>query len=111
MRNRLVAGLKQLADRFRGRDVVAIVCGANISRDVDVPVGFFFDEMSDDVAAYSPGQSKGTAREAVGGGPDPMAKRETLDLVPAYYNIHDASVRKRLLELIQAMAKDYETEN
>jgi threonine dehydratase len=29
-----LAGLKQLADRFRGRDVVAIVCGANISRDV-----------------------------------------------------------------------------
>ena len=29
-----LAGLKQLGDRFRGRDVVAIVCGANISRDV-----------------------------------------------------------------------------
>ncbi len=40
-----------------------------------------------------------------------MAKRETLDLVPAYYNIHDASVRKRLLKLIKALAKDYETEN
>ncbi len=28
-----LAGLKQLGDRFRGRDVVAIICGANISRD------------------------------------------------------------------------------
>jgi threonine dehydratase len=28
-----LAGLKQLGHRFRGRDVVAIVCGANISRD------------------------------------------------------------------------------
>lgn len=29
-----LAGLKQLGDRFCGRDVVAIVCGENISRDV-----------------------------------------------------------------------------
>jgi threonine dehydratase len=28
-----LAGLKQFAQRFRGRDVVAIICGANISRD------------------------------------------------------------------------------
>ncbi len=83
----------------------------DLARVLDVPVGFFFDDMSDDVAAHSPRPSKGTAREAADVGPDPMAKRETLDLVPAYYNIHDASVRKRLLELIQAMAKDYETEN
>ena len=28
-----LAGLKQTGDRHRGRDVVVIVCGANISRD------------------------------------------------------------------------------
>ena len=28
-----LAGLKQLGDRFRGPDVVAIICGANINRD------------------------------------------------------------------------------
>ncbi len=83
----------------------------DFARVLDVPVGFFFDEMSEDVAARSPGRLKGTASEAVDVGPDPKAKRETVDLVRAYYKIHDASVRKRLLELIQAMAKDYETEN
>ena len=83
----------------------------DLARALDVPVEFFFDDMSDDVAAHSPGQSKGTASEAVGGGPDPMAKRETLDLVPAYYKIHDASVRKRLLAFMQALAKDCEAEN
>jgi threonine dehydratase len=28
-----LAGLKQIGDRYRGRDVVVIVCGANISRE------------------------------------------------------------------------------
>ncbi len=83
----------------------------DLARALDVPVEFFFDEMSDDVAAHSPGQSKGTASEAVDGGPDPMAMRETLDLVPAYYKIHDASVRKRLLAFMQALAKDCGAEN
>ncbi len=83
----------------------------DLARVLDVPVGFFFDDMSDDVAACSPGQSKGTAREAADVGPDPMAKRETLDLVRAYYNIHDASLRKRLLKIIKALATGYEAEN
>ncbi len=82
-----------------------------LARVLDVPVGFFFDDMSDDVARRSPGQSKGTASEAVDVGPDPMAKRETLNLVPAYYKIRDASVRKRLFEFIKALARGYETEN
>ena len=83
----------------------------DLARVLYVPVGFFFDDMSDDVAARSPGQSKGTASEAVDVGPDPMAKRENLDLVRAYYNIHDASLRKRLFELIKALATGSETEN
>ncbi len=83
----------------------------DLARVLDVPVGFFFDDMSDDIAARSPGRSKGAASRAVDVGPDPMATRETLDLVPAYYKIHDASVRKRLLEFMQALAKDNETEN
>ena len=83
----------------------------DLARVLDVPVGLFFDDMSDDVAAHSPGPSKGTASEAVDVGPDPMAKHETLDLVRAYYNIHDASLRKRLLKLIHALATGYETEN
>ena len=36
--------------------------------------------------------------------PDPMAKRETLELVRAYYRIHDSQVRKRLFEMTKALA-------
>ena len=34
-----------------------------------------------------------------------MIKRETLELVRAYYRITDAPARKRLFELTKAMAK------
>jgi transcriptional regulator with XRE-family HTH domain len=101
----------QVAKYERGFNRIGASRLFDLARVLDVPVGFFFDDMSDDVAACSPGQSKGTASEAVDVGPDPMAKRGTMDLVPAYYKIHDASVRKRLLAFMQALATAYETEN
>jgi len=36
---------------------------------------------------------------------DPMAQRETLLLVRAYYDIADPAVRRRLLDLIRAMGR------
>ncbi len=37
--------------------------------------------------------------------PDPMSKRETLELVRAYYRVTDRQVRKRFLDLIRSLAK------
>jgi transcriptional regulator with XRE-family HTH domain len=76
----------------------------DLSRVLDVPVGFFFEEMSDDVASRSPGQIRGMAETQMSFQPDPMAKRETLELVRAYYRITDARVRKRLFEMTKALA-------
>jgi hypothetical protein len=36
---------------------------------------------------------------------DPMARRETLEFVRAYYKITDPAVRKRVFELTKAVAK------
>jgi hypothetical protein len=36
---------------------------------------------------------------------DPLAKRETLEFVRAYYKIVDPAVRKRVFELTKAVAK------
>jgi len=36
---------------------------------------------------------------------NPMARRETLELVRAYYRIDDPAVRKRVFELTKAVAK------
>jgi transcriptional regulator with XRE-family HTH domain len=66
---------------------------------LDVPVSYFFDEMETSAA-------RGLAEPKSGDyEPDPMMKRETLELVRAYYRIHDPSVRKRLFELAKALAK------
>jgi len=82
----------------------------DLSRVLDVPVGYFFDDMSDDVAARSPRQIRGLVEEPEAYEPDPMAKRETLELVRAYYKIRDARVRKRLFEMTKALgaARDEE---
>ncbi len=76
----------------------------DLSRVLDVSIGFFFDEMSDETAAKSPRQIMGMAEIQSTFEPDPMAKRETLELVRAYYRINDPKVRKRLFEMTKALA-------
>jgi hypothetical protein len=41
--------------------------------------------------------------DGFGGGDDPLAKRETLELVRAYYRITEPAIRKRVFELIKSM--------
>ncbi len=74
-----------------------------LSQVLDVPVEYFFDDMPAAVAASSPAQGGGKAKKPPGYEPDPMATRETLELVRAYYKIEDADVRKRLYELTKAL--------
>ncbi|WP_207455811.1 helix-turn-helix domain-containing protein [Azospirillum sp. SYSU D00513] len=78
----------------------------DLSRVLDVPVSFFFDDMPADAANAPVDDDDAPATEEKAGGyePDPMAKRETLELVRAYYRINDPSVRKRLFELTKAVA-------
>lgn len=75
----------------------------DLSRVLDVPVGYFFEDITDDVAARSPRQIRGMAETPEPYEPDPMAKRETLELVRAYYKIGDPRVRKRLFEMTKAL--------
>jgi transcriptional regulator with XRE-family HTH domain len=78
----------------------------DLSRVLDVPVSFFFDDMPAEAANAPVDDDEAAGGEEKTGGyePDPMAKRETLELVRAYYRINDASVRKRLFELTKAVA-------
>ena len=80
----------------------------DLSRVLDVPVSFFFDDMTEDVARRSPRHPQtgaGLAEEPAGFENDPMTKRETLELVRAYYRITDPQVRKRVFELVKALAR------
>ena len=79
----------------------------DLSRVLDVPVSFFFDDMTEDVQNQSPRLISGIAgfeETASSYEADPMTKRETLELVRAYYRITDPQVRKRVFELSKALA-------
>lgn len=96
---------QQVQKYERGANRIGASRMFDLSRVLDVPVSFFFDDMSSDTAAKSPRRTVGLAEQPVEPfEPDPMAKRETLELVRAYYRIKDPSVRKRVFELTKALA-------
>ena len=70
-----------------------------IGRVLDVPVAYFFEDMPEglDTATNPPEGSPAPER-------DTMLRRETLELVRAYYKIEAPTVRRRMRELIKAMA-------
>ncbi len=76
----------------------------DLSRVLDVPIAHFFDDMPTAVAASSPANKKrGGAKKPPSYELDPMAKRETLELVRAYYKISNPQVRKRLFEMTKTL--------
>jgi len=79
----------------------------DLSRVLDVPISFFFDDMPDSVASnYSAGSARraaGFSESHDGFGDDTLNRRETLELVRAYYRITDPAVRKRVFDLIKSM--------
>ncbi len=76
----------------------------DLARVLDVPVNFFFEDMPTAVAAISPAtKRRGKAKKLTGFEPNLMVKRETLELVRAYYEIEDADVRKGVYQLTKAM--------
>jgi transcriptional regulator with XRE-family HTH domain len=79
----------------------------DLARVLDVPIGFFFDDMPDSMGG--PGSSfrtrlTGFAETGEGSEGDTLHKRETLELVRAYYRITEPAVRKRVFDLIKGLA-------
>jgi transcriptional regulator with XRE-family HTH domain len=79
----------------------------DLSRVLDVPISFFFDDMPDSLAADFGGlpnrRATGHAESQDPFGDDTLSRRETLELVRAYYRITDPSIRKRVFDLIKSM--------
>ncbi len=80
---------------------------------LDVSVSYFFEEMPGDVKKtrgdYAAPENTGNVETVQAG--DPMARRETLELVRAYYRIEDPKVRKRVFELTKSIANASDTED
>src|SRR4051794_39986068 len=74
-----------------------------LSQALDVPVSFFFDD-TDPVRAPAMGGFAEPPAEAFE--TDPLHQPETLELVRAYLAIEDATVRRRLLDFVKALAAE-----
>ena len=79
----------------------------DLSRVLDVPISFFFDDLPEGLASTYGGH---TSRRAAGLSEmqdsftdDALNRRETLELVRAYYRITDPAVRKHVFDLIKSM--------
>jgi len=73
---------------------------------LDVPIAYFFDDMPKDVQSTRGAFARGMSDQAQAKmDSDPLTRRETLELVRAYYKIANPSVRKRLYELIRSIGK------
>jgi transcriptional regulator with XRE-family HTH domain len=75
---------------------------------MDVPVSYFFDDMPANTLSGRPMSGRGRKGFGEVGTPfeqekDPLIKRETLELVRAYYKIREAQVRKRIFEMVKAV--------
>lgn len=83
----------------------------DISRVLDVPISYFFDDMPEGMSETPVSGPRGRmygfseAQEPFAAGVDDnMNKRETLELVRAYYRITDPAVRKRVFDLLKSLA-------
>lgn len=75
-----------------------------LSRVLGVPIAFFFE----DVPAVKT-RAPQPAATMTGPDNDPFSRRETMELVRAYYAITNPYVRKRVLDLVRALSRTSQT--
>ena len=90
---------QQVQKYERGANRVGASRLFDLSRVLDVRVGYFFEGLSASDQASSPVEVIRGEGAVVRDTPvsDPMAKRETLELVRAYYSITDPKVREQVM--------------
>ena len=97
---------QQVQKYERGTNRVSSSRLVDMANALDVDVPYFFQEMPADVERQTPAMLMNVKKlPAMDQDKDPMARRETLELVRAYYRIPDPAVRKRLAELIKTVAR------
>ena len=102
---KLGVSFQQVQKYERGANRVGASRLYDLSRVLDVPVSFFFDDLDSGQPPPIDGAAPGVAEPAAAAyEPDPLMRRETLELVRAYYRIPDPQIRRRLFDLTKAIA-------
>ena len=81
----------------------------DISRVLDCPISYFFEDIGDEVttgrATPEPRTGEGLSDAQAGFDDDPMQRTETLELVRAYWRLHSGDLRSNVLDLLVNMSK------
>ena len=90
----------------------------DIGKVLEVPIEFFYEDMDSDVAKQSPRmfsiseeKMEYLQEEQPKFNNDPMQRKETIELVRAYYKIPNRAAAKHLFDLIVAMSKTVDKSN
>jgi transcriptional regulator with XRE-family HTH domain len=94
--------IQQVQKYERGANRIGASRLLELSDVLGVPVSFFYDETDPVHAPPVPTGFEEPPQE--GFDSDPLRRRETVELIGAYYDIEDTAVRRRLLDLAKALA-------
>lgn len=89
---------QQIQKYERGTNRVSASRLHQLTRILNVPVGYFFEGMAD-------ASRNGAAAHPAHDG-EMVASRETLELVRAYYRIEDPTIRRRLVDLLRSLGPE-----
>ncbi len=109
---------QQVQKYERGMNRVSASRLWDISKVLEAPIGFFYEDMDKVVANQSP-RMFNTAENAQTilredeeeCLTDPMQKQETIELVKAYYKIPNRKAAKHLFDMIVALSKTAKSDN
>lgn len=96
---------QQVQKYERGTNRVGSSRMYELARVLDVPVAYFFAEIAPDTASRAQQHLFGRRDRPADDERRSMTKRETLELVRAYYKVTDNRVRKRLFEMMKALGR------
>jgi len=93
---------QQVQKYERGANRIGASRLLELSRVLGVPVAFFYDQTDPVHAPPVPTGFEEAPQE--GFDSDPLRRRETVELVEAYYAIEDTATRRRFFDLAKALA-------
>jgi transcriptional regulator with XRE-family HTH domain len=99
---------QQIQKYERGANRISASRLYHLSRVLDAPVSFFFDDLAGH-GDYAVPDTAGTTLHESGSDAsyeaDPLKRDETLRLVCAYYRHHDPETRRRFIELMEMTSR------
>ena len=100
--NSLDLTFQQIQKYERGANRIGSSRLYKLSKILDIPVSFFFEGLEKKTANRKNSRSTQGPYDTED---DKMTRRQTLELVRAYYRIADPKVRKNIFEMIKSLAK------